>query len=213
MSIKETSKIDKAGRVIGKIELILFIIVVLAFIMKILLNPFGTTFFVFGLMLLGSVYFPVFMLYAIISKQYTGAAKAMLVLAALALSTGAMGILYKVQAWPLADTMLMAGIVMLLPLAVASVVLLAFKNEGVKNATRWILPRAVICLLPSTFFIMVTQTQFYSMYGKYKDNPKYMKLHAQCMENHVNCAEFREYFMELEISEIEEQVKQQQKDN
>ncbi len=73
---------DKFGRIMRVFEWFFLAITITGIGLKVLVLPFGSTLVLFGLMGLGGMYFPIGLIYAFVSKQFTQSKDKVLVAAA-----------------------------------------------------------------------------------------------------------------------------------
>lgn len=204
-----TKSNDGFGKVMRIAEIALLALTIVGITLKLLLLPFGSTFTLWGLLGLGSVYFPVGLVYAALSKRFTQSKdKALIAATCFMLGAGCVGILFSIQIWPMSRANVGMAAFLFVPLLVVSI--LALKGTiGVGQAAgRWALVRLVVIALPLWFFVFTSETQYYGMIGVLKDDPEFMELYRQCKEerNREACQqvnerhqEYREEMMRKEI--------------
>lgn len=200
---------DTFGRIMRIAEWILLTLSVAGIALKLLHLPFASTFILFGIMGLGSLYFPIGILYAIVAKRFTQTSdKVLIVFSSLMLGTGCVGILFSIMLWPMSRTNIGTAAFMFVPLLIAALLAYLGKLKITKQAAKWVLVRLAVIAIPLWFFVFTSETQYYGMVGVLKDNPDYIELYRQCKEegNREACQTVRLMHDEYRAEEMRKEI-------
>jgi hypothetical protein len=199
---------DKFGRIMRIFEWLFLAMAILGIGLKVMVLPFGSTLVLFGLMGLGGMYFPIGLVYAFLSKQFTHSKDRILVaVCSFMLGTGCIGILFSIQIWPMSRTNVNAAAFFFVPLLIVALLALNDKISVSKIAAKWTLVRLAIIAIPLWFFVFTSETEFYGMVGVLKDDTEFMELYRQCKEegNREACqmvSERHEQYQDAQMQEF-----------
>lgn len=179
------------------IEIFLVVIVAVALLFKFMFWPGGNEILMLG-------FFSLMVLYTIGWQIALGSRKGFINnvfprLVSFVMVFGLMGIIFRLMTWVGGVLVAIPALVICASFLVLGIVLaIAAKDKFEPAMRRWTLVRLVAVVLPLVYFFFVNQVDFYRMTGLLADDPVFMQLLEDCLQNGKNCEEYTMYRVEGE---------------